>query len=361
MPDLSGQTIGRYRILEKLGEGGMAVVYKAQDTRLEREVAIKIIRREVFSPLVLERVLKRFEREAKALAKLSHPNIVHVHDYGKFRGAPYLVMEYLPGGVFKTGSAASKPLGWQDAARLLLPIAEALDYAHSQNVIHRDVKPSNILLTGRGQPMLSDFGIAKILEDEETQGLTASGTGVGTPEYMAPEQWTGKTCPQSDLYSLGVVFYELVAGRKPYTADTPAGLMLKQLNDPLPPPRQFAPDLPEGVEKVLLRALAKKPDDRYASMKEFSAALEAQVNAAAGGKPASPAWWKRKEPRTLLPKEPVAPAPEPVKPVDEKARRTAPPPAFEKLFSLFSPQTQESRPSRPPPGPHPLCRRKVQS
>ncbi len=244
-------------------------------------------------------------------------------------------------------------MGWQEAARLLLPIAEALDYAHSQNVIHRDVKPSNILLTGRGQPMLSDFGIAKILEEEQTQGLTASGTGVGTPEYMAPEQWTGKTCPQSDLYSLGVVFYELLTGRKPYTADTPAALMLKQLNDPLPSPRQFVPDLPEGVEKVLLRALAKKPDDRYTGMQEFSLALEAQLSAQAGGKPASPVWWKRKEPGTSLAKEPVAPATEPVKPVDEKATRPAPKPAPEAPIEPVSPpdageQTLPATPRTPP-------------
>ena len=199
-------------------------------------------------------------------------------------GAPYLVMEYLPGGVLKTLTGASDRLGWQEAARLLLPIAEALDYAHSQNVIHRDVKPSNILLTGRGQPMLSDFGIAKILEEEQTQGLTVSGTGMGTPEYMAPEQWTGRACPQSDLYSLGVVFYELVTGRKPYTADTPAALMLKQINDPLPPPRQFALDLPEQVEKVLLKALAKKPDERYSSMQEFVSALEFRIKRLGTGK-----------------------------------------------------------------------------
>jgi eukaryotic-like serine/threonine-protein kinase len=326
MPDLTGQTIGRYRILEKLGEGGMALVYKAHDTRLERQVAIKIIRREVFSPLVLERVLKRFEREAKALARLSHPNIVHVHDYGKYRGAPYLVMEYLPGGVLKTLSGASDRLSWQEAARLLLPIAEALDYAHSQNVIHRDVKPSNILLTGRGQPMLSDFGIARILEDEQTQGLTASGTGVGTPEYMAPEQWTGKACPQSDLYSLGVVFYELVTGRKPYTADTPAALMLKQINDPLPPPRQFAPDLPEGVEQVILKALAKKPDERYPSMQEFASALEAQLSASAGEKPTPPAWWKRKQPKISPPKETPA---SPLEPLENQQKPAARPPALE--------------------------------
>ncbi len=258
------------------------------------------------------------------MAKLSHPNIVHVHDYGKYRGAPYLVMEYLPGGILKSTSGTPLPsglparLGWQEAARLLLPIAEALDYAHSQNVIHRDVKPSNILLTGRGQPMLSDFGIAKILEDEQTQGLTASGTGVGTPEYMAPEQWTGKTCPQSDLYSLGVVFYELVTARKPYTADTPAALMLKQINDPLPPPRQFAPDLPEAVEKVLIKALSKKPDERHASMKEFSATLEAQLSGQTKVKSPALAWGKRKEPR--IP-PPVKAATLVQKPSEDQARR----------------------------------------
>jgi len=149
-----------------------------------------------------------------------------------------------------------------------------LDYAHSQNIIHRDVKPSNILLTQRGQPMLSDFGIAKILESEETATLTGTGIGVGTPEYMAPEQWTGQAGPQSDIYSLGVVLYELVTGRKPYSADTPAAILLKQANDPLPRPGQFAPDLPEAVEKVLLKALAKDPVNRYGKMGEFTYALE---------------------------------------------------------------------------------------
>jgi formylglycine-generating enzyme required for sulfatase activity len=217
-------------------------------------------------------VLKRFEREAKALAQLSHPNIVHVHDYGEYEGAPYLVMEYLPGGVLKSKLGTAMP--WREAVRLLLPIAQALAYAHEHNIVHRDVKPSNILLTEKGQPMLSDFGIAKILESEQTTGLTTTGMGVGTPEYMAPEQWTGQAGTLSDLYSLGVVLYELVTGRKPYTADTPAAIMLKQANDPLPRPRQFVPDLPDGVEKVLFKALAKTPDDRYQSMGEFTAALE---------------------------------------------------------------------------------------
>jgi serine/threonine protein kinase len=189
MPNLIGQSLGRYHILEQLGEGGMAIVYKAFDTRLERDVAVKVIRVDQFAPAALERILKRFEREARALARLTHPNIVHVNDYGEQDGIPYLVMDYLPGGTLQ--QLVGKPMPWPEAVKLLLPIAEALDYAHTQSIIHRDVKPSNILLTQRRQPMLTDFGIAKLLESEETHTLTGTGVGVGTPEYMAPEQWTG--------------------------------------------------------------------------------------------------------------------------------------------------------------------------
>jgi serine/threonine protein kinase len=271
MENLIGKDLGRYHILEHLGEGGMATVYKAYDTRLERDVAVKIIRTELFGSAVLERLLKRFEREAKTLARLTHPNIVGVIEYGEFEGSPYLVMPYLPGGTLK--QRLGRPMPWQEAVRLLLPIAQALEYAHEHNIVHRDIKPSNILLAEKGQPMLSDFGIAKILKNEET-GLTSTGMGIGTPEYMAPEQWTGMAGPLADLYSLGVVLYELVTGHKPYTADTPAAIMLKQATDPLPRPRQFAPDLPEALEKVLFKALAKQPEDRYQSMGEFTNALE---------------------------------------------------------------------------------------
>jgi serine/threonine protein kinase len=272
MSNLIGQSLGRYQILEQLGEGGMATVYKAYDTRLERFVAIKVIRTDQFAPSMLDEMLKRFEREAKALAKLSHPNIVHVHDYGEFEGAPYLVMEFLPSGTLKP--APGTPMPWQQAFRFILPITQALAYAHEHNIIHRDIKPGNILLTENGLPMLSDFGIAKILGSNEAATLTGTGTSIGTPEYMAPEQWTGQSSPQSDIYSLGVVLYELVTGKKPYTADTPIGVMLKQVKDPLPPPSQYVPDLPEGVENVLLRALEKRPEDRYQSMSEFATALD---------------------------------------------------------------------------------------
>jgi serine/threonine protein kinase len=272
MDNLIGKSLGRYHILEQLGEGGMAIVYKAYDTRLERDVAIKVIRRGAFPPDQLDHILKRFEREAKALAKLSHTNIVRVLDYGDYDGAPYLVMEYLPGGTLK--HQLGKPMPWQKAWRILLPISQALEYAHEHKVIHRDIKPSNILLTEKGQPMLTDFGIAKILEVQETATLTGSGMVVGTPEYMAPEQWTGQTTQQSDIYSLAVVLYEMVTGRKPYIADTPAAIFLKQVTDPLPRPKQYVRNLPDEVEKILLKALSKEASDRYRDMPALISALE---------------------------------------------------------------------------------------
>ncbi len=250
----------------------MAVVYKAYDTRLERDVAIKIIRSAAFRTEELEQVLKRFEREAKSLAKLSHPNIVKVHDYGEHDGSPYLVMEYLPGGTLK--KVLGKSIPWQEAVRLILPVARGVAYAHQRGILHRDIKPANVLITDSGEPMLSDFGIAKLFESGETTALTGSGMAIGTPEYMAPEQWNGVTSPQSDLYSLGIVFYEMVAGRKPYIADTPAAILIKQATEPLPLPRQFAVELPAQVESILIKALAKDPKDRYADVNAFVAALD---------------------------------------------------------------------------------------
>ncbi len=274
MASLIGQSLGRYHILEQLGEGGMATVYKAYDTRLERDVAVKIIRKTAFSAEILERVLARFEREAKALAKLSHPNIVKVHDYGDHEGSPYLVLEYLPGGTLK--QLLGKFIPWQSAIQLILPIARGLAYAHQRGIIHRDVKPSNILITESGEPLLSDFGIAKLLENEEGQTLTGSGVGIGTPEYMAPEQGVGHGVDaRVDIYSLGIVVYEMVTGRKPYMADTPMAVVLKQMTDPLPRPTDFNREIPLPIEKMLIKALAKKPQDRYESMNDFIAAMEA--------------------------------------------------------------------------------------
>jgi serine/threonine protein kinase len=285
MTDHIGKSFGRYHILEQLGEGGMATVYKAFDTRLERDVAIKIIRKGAFPADHLERILKRFEREAKALARLSHPNIVKVHDYGEQDGSPYLVMEYLPSGTLK--QKMGKPTPWQDAIRILLPIAEALDYAHSHNLIHRDVKPSNILLTEHGQPMLTDFGIAKVLDLEETMELTGTSAAMGTPEYMAPEQTTAKTADhRADIYALGIVLYEMVSGRKPFIADTPMAVLIKHATEPLPRPKEIVPGLPDAVERILIKALAKKPEDRYQTMAELGDAFERVIGSQAG-KPVS--------------------------------------------------------------------------
>lgn len=286
MSNLIGQSLGRYHILEGLGEGGMAFVYKAYDTRLEADVAVKVIRTEALPQNAVERALKRFEREAKALARLTHPNIVKVTDFGEHGGKPYLVMPYLPGGTLKQ-LLKNQPMAWNEAAHLLLPIARALDYAHRRGTIHRDVKPSNILITEDGEPMLTDFGIAKIIDEEVTMDLTGTSAAVGTPEYMAPEQVTARNVDhRADIYALGVVFYEMVTGRKPFTADTPMAVLFKHASEPLPRPKGIVPSLPDAVEKILLKALAKDPAERYADMGAFAAALEAAMTRAASRAPA---------------------------------------------------------------------------
>jgi serine/threonine protein kinase/tetratricopeptide (TPR) repeat protein len=284
MESYVGRDIGKYHIVEQLGEGGMAVVYKAFDTALERLVALKFIRKELIGEHYYTRVMQRFEREAKTLASLDHPNIVAVYDFGQYEGSPYIVMKFIPCGALKMDG---QPWPVTQAAQLLAPVARALMYAHSHGVIHRDLKPSNILLCEDGRPTLSDFGIAKILDESGVQksitNLTGTGMAIGTPEYMAPEQWMGKPTAQSDIYGLGVVLYELVTGQRPYSAETPAAVMIKQVSEPLPRPRSWVPSLPEEVEGVIFKALAMNPENRFPTMAEFAAALE-QI--AHGGYPA---------------------------------------------------------------------------
>ena len=322
MTGLIGQTLGRYLVLERIGEGGMATVYKARDTRLEREVAIKIIRREAFPLDQLDLILKRFEREAKSLGSLSHPNIVSVLDYGEHEGLPYLVMVYQPGGTLK--ERLGTPMPWRDAVRFIIPIARALEYTHEHNIINRDVKPSNILLTEKGQPMLTDFGLVKIFQEKGSTHLTASGTGLGTPDYMAPEQWIGETTAVSDLYSLGVVLYEMITGHRPYISDTPAGILLKQINDPLPFPKEYIPDLPHNVESVLLKVLARKPSDRYPDMRTFANELQDLLD----GREVTATTIKTKRLREQMlgkaEENPPAAEPMPVEQEPAKARQDAP-------------------------------------
>ena len=273
MNDLTGATIDRYKIVRELGRGGMAVVYRAVDTMLDRNVAVKMILSENTSKEKSEKLLKRFNREAKTLASLSHPNIVKVLDYGEYESTPYLVMEFISGGALK--AKMGKPIPYAEAAAMLVPIARALQHAHQQRIVHRDVKPENILINDSDQPMLSDFGILKLVDVEESHGLTGTGKIVGTPAYMSPEQIRGREVNgRADMYSLGIVFFEMVSGRKPYNANTPIELSMQHLHDPIPKAKQFVRDLPGEVDQVIARAIAKNPEDRYQNMTAFADVLE---------------------------------------------------------------------------------------
>lgn len=273
MDSLIGKSLGRYRILSQLGKGGMAVVYEALDTTLDRHVAIKFIQP---GKEQLDIFLARFKREARMLAKLSHPNIVKIFDSGEYEDSPYLVMDYIQGGTLKE-LMKGKPIPWKRSMRIIIQMARALDAAHKEGILHRDIKPSNILMANDRDPMLSDFGVAKIVADEgETvTTLTDTGMGIGTPDYMAPEQGVGEASERSDIYALGVVLYQLITGRLPYHADTPLAVMLKKSTEPLPRPSTYVKGLPGQLEKILIKALAQKPAERYKNMGEFATALDA--------------------------------------------------------------------------------------
>jgi serine/threonine protein kinase len=269
---LEGQTLGKYRILEPLGRGGMARVYKAYHPSLDRYVAIKVLR----SDLVEEaEFLARFRREARSVANLRHPNIVQVYDFDVQDDLYYMVMELLEGNTLKAYLNAFRtcgermPLG--ELTRILNDVLAGLSYAHAEGVIHRDLKPANILLTKCGQAVLTDFGIAQILGGTQ---YTVTGALMGTLNYMAPEQGRDGRCDaRSDIYSLGIAFYEMLTGSVPFDADTPLAILMKHLNDPLRLPRTVDPSIPEAYERVVLKALSKNPDDRYQSADEMSAAI----------------------------------------------------------------------------------------
>jgi len=255
-----GQTIGPYRILNQVGQGGMATVYRAYHSAMDRYVAIKLLPRQLAeSP----EFTGRFRQEARTIARLEHAHILPVHDYGESDGYTYLVMRYLEAGTLKDRlQQAALPLPEVD--RLFTQLADALDYAHAQGIVHRDVKPSNVLLDARLNVFLTDFGIAKLLQGDAN--FTSTGAMIGTPAYMSPEQALGQPVDQrSDIYSLGVILYEMVTGRVPFEADTPLAVILKHVNAPLPLPSSVKPGLPANIEKVLLKVLAKDPAERYAT------------------------------------------------------------------------------------------------
>ncbi|RPI92868.1 MAG: serine/threonine protein kinase [Chloroflexi bacterium] len=271
--NLEGITLGKYRILEPLGRGGMAQVYKAYHPQLDRYVAVKILRSDLVES---NEFLARFRHEAHAVSGLRHANIVQVFDFDMQDDYYYMVMELLEGDTLRTllnnYRVRNQRVPLAESVRILKDVLNGLSYAHAEGIIHRDIKPANIMLTKKEQAVLTDFGIAQIVGNTQH---TVSGALMGTLSYMAPEQGFQGICDsRSDIYSLGIVLYEMLTGYTPFDADTPLAILMKHLNDPLPLPTQVDPTIPHSLETIVLKALAKDPDDRFQSAQEMFKALE---------------------------------------------------------------------------------------
>jgi len=263
------EKIGIYEVKSELGRGGMATVYRAYDPRFEREVAVKVLPSELLHADPQFRL--RFEREAKIVAQLEHTAIVPVYDVGEANGQPYFVMRYMNGGSLSERIKAGG-LTLDDAARILGAIAPGLDEAHSKNIVHRDIKPSNILFDKRGNPYISDFGIAK-LSQAQAGNVTGSAI-IGTPAYMAPEQAQGTEVDgRADIYALGIILFEMLTGKQPYEADTPMAVAIKHITDPVPHIRQTHPQLPEGMDAIIQKAMAKDKSERFSTAVEMTNAI----------------------------------------------------------------------------------------
>jgi serine/threonine protein kinase len=296
--NLLGKTLGGYQLDELIGEGGMATVYKGFQTSLNRWVAIKVLDYQEGTSLA------RFRLEAKAVASLRHRNILIVYEYGEEDGQPYIATEYIEGGTLEN-RLNGKPMEWRRVIQLTIPIAEALHYAHQHNIIHRDVKPSNILMPQEDWPVLADFGLVKRSDDDNS--LTQTGTFMGTPSYISPEQARDlELDPRADMYSLGVIMFEMVTGRLPFNYKLPNKILLAHVTEPPPSPRTFEPDCPPELEEAILTMLKKKPEERYADMQEVIKTLKAILAAYPTAPPAT-------TPRPLIERQ-AASGPKPSQP-----------------------------------------------
>jgi len=302
------QKIGRYEVVREVGRGGMATVYLARDPAFGREVALKVLPRQ-FTHDPQFRV--RFEREARIIAQLEHAYIVPIYDFGQEGDQPYIVMRYMAGGTLAQ-RLNGQPVSLAQVLPIIGRVADALDTAHKRGVVHRDLKPGNIIFDGEQHAFLTDFGIAKILAEDS--GVTNTGMMIGTPEYMSPEQAMGQkqVDGRSDVYALGVILYQMLNGRHPYQADTPVGVMFKHVSEPVPILDTARIGLHPACNMVLARALAKKPEDRFATAIDLVKALQlassgAVSNAAPpAAAPPSPAKVTAPPPPVLAPPTPPA-------------------------------------------------------
>jgi serine/threonine-protein kinase len=261
--------LGRYEILEKIGEGGFAIVYRGRDTELDRLVALKELRAALLDDTTW---VKHFRREAKTIARLDHPHIVTIYDVYEAEGRLFIVMRLVDGQGLEEMIDTQGRLPWSEAVKIITAVAEGLDYAHAQGILHRDLKPANILIDRERGPMLSDFGLAK-LAGESSISVTAGGGIVGTPHYIAPEVWEGEgTTQQSDIYALGCILYEMLTGEKVFKGETPPAVMMAHFKPPILP-KVWPESVPPGVTNVLKTALATRPADRYATAGEMVEAL----------------------------------------------------------------------------------------
>ncbi len=265
------QFFGDFELRDELGRGGMGVVYRARQRSLDREVAVKVLPPEMSRH---GQVAERFQSEARRMAKLTHPGIAQVYVVGESDGTHYFAMQLLPGGTLED-RLLSGPLGIDDAVEIAVQVADALDHAHAQGLTHRDIKPANILFDGQGRAVVTDFGIAKAADEVR---LTATGMAVGTPQYMAPEQARGNpTDSRADIYALGCVLYEMVCGRPPFTGTTAVSIAMKHMSEEPLPPRTFRGDVPDWLQSVILKCLAKEPADRFTTAGEMARSLSSQV------------------------------------------------------------------------------------